>query len=88
LEAVLQLEKTAQERLFGNSERRHVRGALTSAEHSAQRDHQQLVEIMETGVAGPRVIKSFPSCHKPIQRTLPGLFLKPTGRLDPVRIGQ
>src|ERR1700722_4000011 len=34
---------------------RHVRGALTATQDGAQGDHQQFVQVVKTGIAGPRI---------------------------------
>src|SRR5580658_4304041 len=54
------------------SQGRHIRCVLTAAQHRAQGDHQQVMELMQSGIAGPRIIKTFPACTKFLQGILPG----------------
>jgi hypothetical protein len=58
---VRQPENAAQKRLFGLGEQRHVDRALATAQHRAQRDHQNLMEIMQTCVAGSRIFQALPA---------------------------
>jgi hypothetical protein len=66
-----QLEQAAQERLLRSRILRHVHRALAAAQHSAKRDHQKLVEIMQPGVAGPWILKALPAGDKLVQHDLP-----------------
>src|SRR5271165_4301313 len=68
---VRQLEEPAQERLLRLREHRHVRRALPAAQHRTQRDHQKLVEVMQRGVAGSRVLETLSAGSKLIQGGLP-----------------
>src|ERR1022692_4470147 len=68
---IRKLEKAAQERLLGLREQRHVDRALTTAEHRAQSDHQQFMEIVQTGIAGSRVFQTLPASRKLVQAILP-----------------
>ena len=69
-QAILQLEEATQERLLRYGERRHVGRALTAAQDGAQGDHQQFVQVVQTGIAGPRVLQSFKAGDKLVQRGL------------------
>jgi hypothetical protein len=51
-QAVLGLEEPAQKRLLRHREGRHVRRTLTAT----QDDHQQFVQLVQTGVAGWRIL--------------------------------
>jgi len=66
-----QRQDAAQERLLGLRKQRHVHRTLPAAQHRAQRDEQKLVEVMQAGVAGPRVVQLVPARRKPIQGTTP-----------------
>ena len=57
--AVLQGEEAAQERLLGDGEQRHVDRALPAAQHGAEGDHQDLVEVVLAGIPAARVIQAF-----------------------------
>src|SRR5208283_1794503 len=70
-QAVHQLEETAQERLLRFRKHRHVHRALPAAQHCAQSNHQKLVEIMQRGISGSRVLKTLPARDKLIQGGLP-----------------
>ena len=76
--AVLQPEKAAQERLFGLGEQRHVHRALAAAQHRAQRDHQQLMEIVQTGIAGSRILQSLQQAKTVPRRPGGACFLCPS----------
>jgi hypothetical protein len=41
--------------------------SAAQAEHRAKNDHKQIVEVMQTGVAGARVLQTFPASNKLIQ---------------------
>src|SRR3954453_16706767 len=45
-DAETQLEELPQERLLGLTEQRHVRAILAAAQHGAQRDHQDLMQVV------------------------------------------
>jgi hypothetical protein len=67
-------------------ERRHAGGTLVATQDGAQGYHQQLMPIMNTGIAGPRILQSFKAGDKLIQcgrRSLPT-----EGRIHAIRIGQ
>src|SRR4051812_42878459 len=55
--AVLQGQELAQERLFSLSEQGHVRAVLAPAQHGAQGNHQDGVQIVKPGVARPWVLQ-------------------------------
>ena len=58
---LLELKELAQEPLFRLGEPCHRDRALPAAQHRAKRDHKEFVEIMQFGIAGARIIKSFPA---------------------------
>src|SRR3954471_12458043 len=77
-DAVFQGQELAQERLLGLSEQRHVRAVLAPAQHGAQGNHQDGVQIVKPGVARPWVLqirkdrpKSFHRSTLPIPSRLP-----------------
>ena len=49
--AVLQPQELAQERLLGPPEQGHVRAILAPAQDRAQGDHQDLMQVMPSGIA-------------------------------------
>ena len=57
-------------------------------QHRAQRNHQQIVEVMQRGIPGSRVLQTFPARTKFFQCGLPGRVSQPMGRIDPLRAGQ
>jgi hypothetical protein len=67
---MLKLEKAAQEGLFGFGEPRHRHSALPAAQGGAERDYQQLVEIMQSGIPGSRIFQPFPARGNLLQGTL------------------
>jgi hypothetical protein len=69
--AMLKLEETPQERLFRRRERCHVHRALTAAQHRAEGDHQQVMEVVQTGIARPRVLQLLPAGNKLVHGSLP-----------------
>src|SRR3954453_7095030 len=88
-QTVLQLEKAAQKCLFRFRESRHGNRALPAAQHRAKRDYQQLVEVMQAGIAGARVLQTLPAGDEPIQAVLPcNPSATPEGRIDLARAGQ
>src|SRR5208282_4760349 len=74
-QAMFQLEEAAQERLLCHRECRHVGRTLAAAEYGAQGDHQKFVEVVQTGIAGPRVPQTLPAGDKLIQGALPRCVL-------------
>ena len=70
-DALLQLEEAAQERLFRFGKPGHFHRALTTAKDSAQRDHQKLMEVVQTGIPGSRVRQPLPAADKLFQGVLP-----------------
>ena len=86
-QAILELEEATQERLLRHGERRHVRGALTAAQNGAQGDHQQFVQVVQTSIAGPRILQSFKAGNKLVQLGLRRLRYA-GGRVHRLRIGQ
>jgi hypothetical protein len=70
-QAVLELQEAPQERLLRNRKCRHVRRTLTAAQDRAQGDDQQLVEVVQAGIAGPRVLQSLKAGDKLVQHGLP-----------------
>jgi hypothetical protein len=88
-QTVLQLEKAAQKRLFRFRKPRHGNRTLTAAQHRAQRDHQQFVEVVQPGIAGARVLQTFPAGDELIQAVLPrNVSATPEGRIDLARAAQ
>jgi hypothetical protein len=48
---------------------------LAAAQHRAERDDQKLVEVVQCGVAGSRILETLPAGDKLIQGDLPcGVF--------------
>jgi hypothetical protein len=87
--AVLQLEKAAQRRLFRFRKPRHGNRTLTTAQHRAERDYQQPVEVVQPGIAGERVLQTLPTGDELIQAVLPGnVSATPDERIDLARAGQ
>jgi hypothetical protein len=73
--AVFQLEKAAQERLLCRRERGHMGRSLTAAQNGAESNEQKFMEVVQTGIAGSRILQPFPARNKPIQliqSSLPG----------------
>jgi hypothetical protein len=69
--AILELEKSAQERLLRLGEQAHVHRALPAAQNRAHRYRQNLMKVMQSGVAGARVVQTVPAFDKAIQDLLP-----------------
>ena len=86
--AMLELEKAAQERLFRRGEQCHVDRTLAAAQDRAKGDHQEVVEIVQTGIAGARILQFLPAGNKLIQGDLPGHVSHAEGRIDHLRAGQ
>ena len=55
-QTMFQRQKATQERLFVFGELSHVHGCLTATQHRAQSDHQDLQEIMTSGIARPWIL--------------------------------
>ena len=70
---IRQLEEAAQERLFRPGEQRHVHRALPAAQHRAQSNHQQLMEIVQPGIAGSWILHAFPAGGKLLPRRPPSV---------------
>jgi hypothetical protein len=66
-DAVLQLEKAAQEPFLHLCEPRLVNRALAAAQDRAQSNHQQLMEVMQSRIAGSGVLQILPTGSKLIQ---------------------
>jgi hypothetical protein len=62
-----QREKAAQEWLLRRREQRHIHRTLSATQHSTQGNHQQLMEVMQTGIAGSRLLQALPARDKLIQ---------------------
>jgi hypothetical protein len=86
-QAVVELQEAPQERLLRNREGCHMRRTLTAAQDRAQSDHQQFVEVVQAGIAGPRILQPLKAGNKVVQHGIPGGRGSP-GRIDPDRIGQ
>jgi hypothetical protein len=67
---------------------RHVCRTLTAAQDRAQGNHQQLVEIVQAGIAGPRVLQSNKAGDELVQHDLRRRLWHAGGSINPVRIGQ
>src|SRR5208283_5665843 len=66
----------AQERLLRTSKHVHIDRTLATAQDRAKRDHQQLVEVVQNGIASARVFQILPTGNKLIQGILPTCFLR------------
>jgi len=55
-QTVFQRQKATQELLFVFGEFSHVHRRLTTTQHRAQSDHQDLQEIMTSGIARPWIL--------------------------------
>ncbi len=64
-------KRCERERLLGLREQRHVHRTLPAAQHRAQRDEQKLVEVMQGGIASPRIVQLVPARRKLVQGTTP-----------------
>jgi hypothetical protein len=69
--AVLEVEKPAQERLLRLREQAHVHRALPAAQNRAHRYRQNLMKVVQRGIAGARVVQTLPAFEKAIQNHLP-----------------
>ena len=69
--AILELEKSAQERLLRLGEKAHVHRALPAAQNRAHRYRQNLMKVVQRGIAGARVVQSVPAFDKAIQDLSP-----------------
>jgi hypothetical protein len=70
-QAIGKLEETAQERLLRPREQPHINCALPTTQHGAQSNHQQLIEVMQSGIPGSRVLQLLPACGKLLQDAPP-----------------
>jgi len=59
-QTVLQLEKAAQEPFLGLRKSLHGNRTLTAAQHRAERNDQEFVEVVQPGIAGARVLQTLP----------------------------
>jgi hypothetical protein len=71
-QAVLQAEELEQERFFRLGEFSHVRRVLAAAQDRAQGDHQQVLEIVQSGIAGSRVFQAFRGGRANSDRSISG----------------
>ena len=69
--AILELEKPAQERLLRLREQAHVHRALPAAQNRAHRYRQNLMKVVQRGIASARVVQTLPAFDKAIQNHLP-----------------
>jgi hypothetical protein len=69
--AMLELEKAAQERCFRRGEQCRVHRALAAAQERAKGNHQEVMEVVQTGIAGSRVLQFLPTDDELIQGNLP-----------------
>jgi hypothetical protein len=65
------LEEAPQERLLGPGIQPHVDRTLSTTQRTAKGNHQHLVEVMQCGIPGSRVIQLLPARGKLIQSDLP-----------------
>ena len=70
---VRQRQKAAQERLLRGGEFGHVDRVLPAAQHRAECNEQEFVQVMQLGIAGARVFQPFPARCELIQRSLPSV---------------
>lgn len=70
---VLRVEKFPEEWIFGFGEQSHIDGGLASTQNRAQGHDQQSVEVVQGGVAAPRVFQVFEAGNEPIRGGLPGV---------------
>ena len=70
-QAIGKLEETAQEWLLRPREQPHISRALPATQHAARGNHHQLIEVMQSGIPGSRVLQLRPACGKLIQDDLP-----------------
>src|SRR5271166_3204603 len=68
--AMLELEKPAQERLLRLGEQAHVYRALPAAQNRAHRYRQNLMKVVQRRIAGARVVQTVPAFDKAIQDIL------------------
>ena len=64
--AMLQGQKTAQERFLVLGELGHVHRALPATQNRAQRNHQDFQQIVATGIAGARIFQPFKAGDEPV----------------------
>src|SRR5664279_3620654 len=76
-----QREKAAQKGLLDLGKQCHVHRSLTAAQHAAERNHQQLLEVMQSSIAAARIFQPFPTRSKLFQRFLAGHEVPPTKKL-------
>ena len=69
--AILQLEKPAQEGLLRLREQAHVHRTLPAAQNRAHRYRQNLMKVVQCGIAGARVVQTIPAFDKAIQNHPP-----------------
>jgi hypothetical protein len=63
-DAVGQLQKAEQERLFGFGELRHVNRAMAAAQNSAERSSEVHENHDSSGIAASRILQAFPATDK------------------------
>lgn len=76
---VLKFEKAPQSRRLRLSEQCHIDRTLSATEGSASRNHKQLVEIVQTGIAGSWVLQALPARQKSVHRILAERLLHTSG---------
>jgi len=84
-QAILELEKPTQERLLRLRKQAHIHRALPAAQNRAQRDRQNLMKVVQRGIAGARVVQTVPAFDKAIQNNLPRRKSSATGRIHLVQ---
>jgi hypothetical protein len=70
-QAIGKLEETPQEGFLRPGIQPHVDRALSTTQHAAQGNHQHLVEVMQCGIPGSRVLQPLPARSKLFQSDLP-----------------
>jgi len=86
--AVPQREEAAKQGLLRPGEFRHIGRVPTARKHRTQANHQQIVQVMQSGIAGSRVFQAFPTRAKLFHGILPGRISTPLGRIEWLRAGQ
>jgi len=69
--AILELKEPAQKWLLRLREQAHVHRALPAAQNRTHRYRQNLMKVVQRGIAGARVVQTIPAFDKAIQNHLP-----------------
>ena len=78
-DTVRRFEETAQKRFLRFGELRDIGGVLAAAHHLGQSDRQQIVQIVQSGIPGSRVLETLPARTEFFQSILPGRVSHATG---------